>query len=53
MTLGQIPVFRKTRAAPSGHAYHSSFLSSFMCLFETIVGFIWVNLDVSTSKLNY
>ena len=53
MTLRQIPVFRKTHAAPSGHAYHSSFLSASCAFFETFLGFIWINLDISTSKLNY
>ena len=53
MTLRQIPMFRKTRAAPGGHAYHSSFLSASCAFFETFLGFIWIYLDISTSKLNY
>ena len=53
MKLRQIPMFRKTYAAPSGHAYHNSFLSASCAFFLTFLGCIWINLDVSTSKLNY
>ena len=53
MTLRQISVFRKTCAAPSGHAYHSSFLSASCTFFEILLGFIWITPDISTSKQNY
>ena len=47
MTLRQTPVFRKTHAAPSGHAYHSSFLSASCAFFKLswdLSGLIWIYL---------